>query len=346
MLRYHAAQLVDRLRIPSAVLALRAAARVPAWITVLAYHRVNDATAGADFDEGTVDVTPEAFDRHVAYAKRWFDVIGVGDLLAYTRGGALPRNPLLITFDDGYKDNWRAAVPILRKHGATATFFIATTYVSDRRLFWWDRLNYMVKRSPRAAIEIDYPTRLTVPLGGAGGGSQEKYRRRAFETLRKVITSHFKIDLWRFLDAVAEGSGVVLSREDERRLADDMILTWDEVRAMRRAGMDIQSHTRDHYVLPTMTDEHLAAELGGSREILEGVLGEPVRAISYPVGHRIPAALRKAVRHAGYELGFTNASGINHRWSFDPLDVRRLSLELGSPDGYFKTVLAIPYTSY
>lgn len=342
MLRYRAAELVDRARIPSAVLAFRAATRMSAWITVLAYHRVNHASAGADYDEGTVDVTPEAFDRHVAYAKRWFDVIGMGDLLDYARGGPLPRNPLLFTFDDGYKDNWRTAVPILQKHGATATFFIATTYVSDRRLFWWDRLSYMVKRSTRATIELTYPTRRSVPIAGPGD------RPRAFRTLRNVITQHFGIDLWRFLDAIAEGSGVTLTREDERRLANDMILTWDEVRAMRSAGMDIQSHTRDHYVLPTMTTEHLRAELGESREILEGILGEPVRALSYPVGHGVAAApeQREVVKSVGYELAFTNASGINHRWSFDPLNVRRLSLDLGAPDGYFKTVMAIPYTSY
>jgi hypothetical protein len=97
-----------------------------------------------------------------------------------------------------------------------------------------------------------------------------------------------------------------------------------------------------------MKKDHLEAELGGSREILEGVLGAPVRAISYPVGHGVAAdpVQRAAVKSAGYELGFTNASGINHRFRFDPLDVRRLSLDLDAPDGYFKTVMAIPYASY
>jgi peptidoglycan/xylan/chitin deacetylase (PgdA/CDA1 family) len=342
MLRYRAAELVDRAGIPSAVLALRAAARAPVWITVLAYHRVNNATAGADYDAGTVDVTPEAFDRQVAFAKRWFDVIGIGDLLAYARGARLPPNPLCITFDDGYKDNWQIAVPILEKHRATATFFIATTYVEDRRLFWWDRLAYMVKRSTREAITLDYPSAMTLPLRGDGA------RERAFDTLRAVITGHFGIDLWRFLDAVADGSGIVLTRDDERRLAEDLVLSWDDVRAMQSAGMDIQSHTRDHYVLRTMTSDHLRAELEGSREILEGILGAPVRALSYPVGHGVAAdpEQRAAVKRAGYELGFTNASGINHRLRFDPLDVRRLSLDLEAPDGYFKTVMAIPYASY
>ncbi len=339
MLRYRAANLLDRVKVPWAVLSLRSVAGISAWITVLSYHRVAESSAIGDFEDGTVDVTPEAFDTHVAYAKRWFDVIGIDDLFAFARGGPLPKNPILFTFDDGYLDNRKAALPILQRHGARATFFISTTYVSDRRLFWWDRLAYMVKRSTRERIEIEYPEKASVPLGPSGD------RKKAFRALRRFITEHVGIDIWRFLDVVAEASGVSLSREDEKRFAADMIMTWDDVKAMRAAGMDIQSHTCDHYVLPTLTPEHLRTELRQSREILEGVLKEPVRGISYPVGRGVVQlpTLRDEVKSAGYELGFSNASGVNHRWDFDPLDVHRFSLDVDSPDSYFRTVMAVPY---
>ncbi len=348
MLRYRVGKLVGRLRLPSVVLSLRNAAGISAWITVLLYHRVAPVGAGAEFDDGTVDVTPEAFDRQVAFARRWFDIIGVDDLLAFVRGGRLPNNPLLITFDDGYLDNRTTALPILRKHGARATFFIATTYVSDRRVFWWDRLNYMVKHSTRERVSVTYPAPLIVPLSGPGD------RGRAFTRLRSVITDHYGIDIWRFLDVVAEATGVGMSREDERRFAEDMILTWDDVRAMRAAGMDIQSHTCDHYLLPTLTEEHLRSELRRSREILEGVLGTPVRALSYPVGAGVAVqpSMRAEVTKAGYEIAFAASSassplsGINHRWSFDPLDIRRLAMDIDAPDGYFKMVLAVPYAAH
>ena len=127
MLRYRLAQLVDGASLPTAFLALRRASGVGPWISALVYHRVAHASAGADFDEGTVDVTPEAFERHVAYATRWFDVVGVDDLRGFAHGRRLPRNPLVITFDDGYLDNHLAAVPILRKYDARAIFFVATT---------------------------------------------------------------------------------------------------------------------------------------------------------------------------------------------------------------------------
>jgi peptidoglycan/xylan/chitin deacetylase (PgdA/CDA1 family) len=342
MLRYRAAEFVDRASIPTAFLALRKVAGVSPWITALTYHRVAPASAGVDYDEGTVDVTPEAFDRHVAYATRWFDLIGIDDLLGFVRGTSrLPPNPLLITFDDGYLDNLRVAVPILKKYGARATFFIATTYISERRLFWWDRLSYMVKRSDRETIDITYPVTASIPLLGAGD------RARAFRTLRAFLTDHFGIDIWRFLDGVAEATRVGLTRDEEQRLADEMILTWDHVREMRAAGMDIQSHTCDHNVLTTLNEERLRSELGHSREVLEGVLREPVRAISYPVGrgvHTTPA-LRREVKAAGYELGFS-ANGVNHRWRFDPLDVKRMSLDFDASDAFFRTSLALPYVGH
>jgi peptidoglycan/xylan/chitin deacetylase (PgdA/CDA1 family) len=339
MLRYRAAELLDRVRLPRVVMSLRSMAGTSPWITVLSYHRVAPASAAGQFEDGTVDVTPEAFDVHVAFAKKWFDIIGIDDLLSFARGGKLPKNPVLFTFDDGYLDNRKTALPILQKHGARATFFISTTYVSDRRLFWWDHLSYMVKRSTRERIEITYPTPTSLSLSGAGE------RRQAYRALRRFITEHVGIDIWRFLEVVGEATGVVLSREDERRFADEMILTWDDVKAMRAAGMDIQSHTCDHYVLPTLSTDHLRLELRRSREILEGVLNEPVRAISYPVGRGVVQlpTLREEVKRAGYELGFSNASGVNHRWDLDPLNVRRLSLDIDSPDSYFRTVMAVPY---
>lgn len=317
---------------------LRQAIGVSPWITVLSYHRVAPVEAVGDFEDGTVDVTPEAFDVHVAYAAKWFDIIGIDDLLSFVHGGSLPKNPLLFTFDDGYKDNRTTALPILQKHGAKATFFISTTYISDRRIFWWDKLSYMVKRSTKERFEITYPEKISVRLG------KTTERRQAFKTLRKCITEHYGIDLWRFLDHVAEASGVSIPRDQERRFADEMVMTWDDVKAMRSAGMDIQSHTCDHYVLPTMTDELLRSELARSREIIEGELKEPVRAISYPVGRFVSRpSLRKDVRDAGYELGFSNATGINHRWHLDPLNVKRISLDIDSPDSYFRTAMAIPY---
>lgn len=326
-------------KLPSLFLALRSRAASP-WITVLTYHRAAPPEAAAVFDDGVVDVTPEAFDRQVAFLVKWFDIIGVEDLLEFRRGGPLPKNPLLITFDDGYLDNHDVALPILKKHGTKAVFFMATHYLSERRLFWWDKINWLMKRCTKDAIELTFPAPERLVLGPTA-----RERKSAITRALRIVKDHHGLDLPRFLDALADACGVSLSREDETKLADSILMTWDHVKALRAAGMDVQSHTSTHRVLQTLRDDQLAEELGGSREVLEGVLGEKVRAISYPVGKplRYTPGIRNAVRKAGYELGFSNGTGVNHRWDFDPLDAKRISLDADLSDAMFHAMCALPY---
>jgi peptidoglycan/xylan/chitin deacetylase (PgdA/CDA1 family) len=140
---------------------------------------------------------------------------------------------------------------------------------------------------------------------------------------------------------------VSFAAAEERRLADETVLGWEQVVALRRAGMGVQSHTRTHRVLHTLEPAEVAEELRGSRARLEEVLAEPVRAISYPVGGpvgRYPE-VRRAVRDAGYELGFSNGTGVN-KLALDALDVKRISLDAKLSDAFFRTMLALPWLAY
>ena len=117
---------------------------------------------------------------------------------------------------------------------------------------------------------------------------------------------------------------------------------------MRREGADIQSHTHTHRVLQTMSDESIAADLARSRRLLEDVLGERVRAVAYPVGKApfYSTRVRDAVRSAGFDLGFSNRSGINQLTAFDALDAKRISIDPSFSDAYFAGVMALPALAY
>lgn len=327
------ARLLDAIGVTEAALRLRRATPVRS-LTVLMYHRVA-SSAGGLFDEGVVDATPEEFDRQLALMKRYFSIVGGDEVIAYARGGRLPSNPALITFDDGYLDNHDQALPILLRHGLRATFFIATSYISERRLFWWDRISHAVKSSPRDRICLEYPTRQEIPLGADRG--------LAISLLMRIVKDRYALDLPRFLDHVTEVCGVHWSAEVERGYADRLLMTWDHVRALRRAGMDVQSHTRTHRVLQTLPVAALDSELAGSRADLERELGEPVRMISYPVAKSIARApaIRAAVRAAGYEVGFSGARVPRPFSAFDALDLRRINVERDLPLSYFRGILAI-----
>src|SRR5437879_11917656 len=115
MSRRRLARALDEAKVLKAVLAWRATFGSP-WIAVLTYHRVADppwmAGRGSLFDDGVIDTSPEELDQQLAFVKAHFDPISLDDLLAFRRGGALPKNPALVTFDDGYRDNHDLAMPL------------------------------------------------------------------------------------------------------------------------------------------------------------------------------------------------------------------------------------------
>src|SRR5436305_13036169 len=99
--RERIAGLLDRTGALDALVRLRAHAPVQ-WLTILAYHRFSDGVSG-NFDDGVVDTTAEEFERQVVMMKKHFSVVGTEELCAFARGGTLPKNPVAITFDDGYR---------------------------------------------------------------------------------------------------------------------------------------------------------------------------------------------------------------------------------------------------
>src|SRR3954453_6510858 len=122
----------------------------PGWrgLVVLNYHRIG--TPGeTPLDRDLWNATVEDFDAQVALLTRNFDVVGPEDA-----GPRAAGRRVLITFDDGYRDNHAAALPILRAHGATATFFLATGFLDLSRLAWWDEVAWMVRTSGRDAALI------------------------------------------------------------------------------------------------------------------------------------------------------------------------------------------------
>ena len=331
-----AALLLHRLGVVPLTLALRRRLP-PRTLTVVNYHRVNDSEAAGEFDEVTLDATPEGFERQVRLLRREFTLLGPDDLGEHLRGRPWPPNPALLTFDDGYRDNYERALPILQRHGAKAFFFIATDFVTHRRLFWWDRISYTLKHARRSSFSIAYPHPRRIDLtSGVHGTATE---------LHRLVKETFDLDVGRFLSELAEAAEVVWNDELERQLADKLIMNWDQVRALRSAGMGIGSHTRRHRVLRTLPLAELSNELGGSRADLEAMLGEPVAAIAYPGGSRVPHPpdIRRAVESAGYELGFAYGRGTSTLSRLDPLDIKRLPVERDWSEARFRAAITFSF---
>jgi peptidoglycan/xylan/chitin deacetylase (PgdA/CDA1 family) len=154
------------------------------------------------------------------------------------------------------------------------------------------------------------------------------------------------MDLPRFMEELYRGCGAAWTPEEDRREADRSIMNWDEVRAIKDAGMDVQSHTRSHRVLATLPDEAFNEELGGARRELEARINAPVRTIAYPVGKSIATEprIREALIKAGYELGFTSTPGlVRMNGDEDYLDLKRIPIDRGISPALFRGALALPW---
>lgn len=329
-------KVLDGTRVISALLAARRHVAVP-WLTVLTYHRVGPRGAAGELDDGVLDAEPAQFAKQLALAREHFEPVGIDDVVAWLRGAPLPKNPLLVTFDDGYLDCRTVALPILQKHGIAATFFLATDYITERRLFWWDRIALLLKRSRREVLELTVPDAERLPLGSA--------RSEAERRLLQIVKKRRGLDLDAFLDDVARAADVHIAPEEERTLVDRYLMTWDDVSAMAQAGMDIGSHTRSHRILQTLDEASLDDELEGSRRDLEDRIGRSVRSIAYPVGYPVANYPRivRALARSGYEVGFSAASGASSTWvPPSRWDVKRLAMDVDHTDKFFRGILALP----
>jgi peptidoglycan/xylan/chitin deacetylase (PgdA/CDA1 family) len=325
-----------------AAMVVRKHVRLP-YLPIVTYHRLGDPRVDApELDDTVVDATKESFERQVELFMKRFTLVGIEELrLFFLERRPLPKNAAVITFDDGYRACHDVALPILKRAGARAVFFISTDHMSDRKAFWWDRVNYLVKRSTKTRAEIDYPSHAVFDLTGD--------RTKVIQRILDVIKTTFALDIERYLRALGDALGVAWTPQDDKRITDDILMTWDEVRALKKAGMDVESHSRSHRVFTTLPPDELREELVGSKRVLEEKLDAPVRAIAYPVSLSLGKhdGILEAVRDAGYDIGFSTSSGLGPLGPrTNPLDIQRFWVDPNLPHSYFRAALAVPHLTY
>jgi len=116
-----------------------------AYVRVLMYHHIQDEEVAKKRNQKNLNVTPEFFRKHLQYLKdKSYNVIGMADLKNFfDNGTSLPKNPVMLTFDDGYKDNYEKMYPILKEFGYKATIFVATGLLENEDYMSWADLKNM-----------------------------------------------------------------------------------------------------------------------------------------------------------------------------------------------------------
>jgi peptidoglycan/xylan/chitin deacetylase (PgdA/CDA1 family) len=286
-------------------------------LLVLTYHRIGDRET-AKYDAAVYEATAEAFSEQVQLLQRLYHVISLAEATELIlHPSRLRHRHVLITFDDGYRDNHDLALPVLKAHGATGVFFLPTSFIGTNRIPWWDQLADMVLRSTREVIHLQYPERLTFHLPGN--------QRRVIRSLLAIYKSAAMKDPARFFADVANAAGVEHCETVEER----QFMNWDEARHMVKSGMDIGSHTHSHELLAKQTREQQMWECLESKRIIHQELGVQVDSMAYPVGMAdcFNQVSVECLQQTGYRTAFSYVGAANFPEKIRPFSVERLTVD-------------------
>jgi peptidoglycan/xylan/chitin deacetylase (PgdA/CDA1 family) len=308
-------------------------------LRVLAYHRVLPAADEHSFghDIELVSAWEDEFDWQVRHMARHYEVITCHELVRLLDAGRpVPPRALMITFDDGFRDNHQIAMPILRRHGVPAVMYVATGYLDREDLFWFDGLVHDVLQSQAATLPVGDAN---IPLGETTDARRQA-AQQVLQRLKVMPDAVRQQALQRIRHALGTTPPATPMHESLHGP-----MNWSQVREMSDAGMEIGSHSVNHPVLAQVEDDdRLRRELEDSKAAIEHHTGRPVVSLAYPVGG--PGAyddrVIAATQAAGYRFAFTYAAGRNRLDGVDRYRMKRMAVERYVTRNRFAAMLAAP----
>jgi peptidoglycan/xylan/chitin deacetylase (PgdA/CDA1 family) len=281
--------------------------RRAAAFSVFTYHRVNDH--GDPFFEA---LPTEVFDRQMRLIARHYVALPVEELVDRLRAGAVPRNAVAITFDDGYRDVLTHAAPILARYHLPATVFLATGFIGTGETPWYDRLANALKATSASRVSMPFSDEV-LPL------ETTEDRLRALSRLQGHLKGLPEVDSRKALDDLLDSLGG--GKPDREKNA---FLRWDEVHALRGLGFRIGAHTVSHPILSRLSLDRARAEVIESKRAIEARCGIAPRAFAYPNGGEADYTpeVVELVQSAGFDCAVTTRFGLNTART-SPWELRR-----------------------
>jgi peptidoglycan/xylan/chitin deacetylase (PgdA/CDA1 family) len=283
-------------------------AALPRFLTrnrlkIVLYHGVSPSGEGI-FNYRRKFVSPQSFERQIAYFRRHYTILPLDEAVMRLYAGKLPPRALAITFDDGYRNNYEYAFPVLKKYNVPVAIFLVTDFVFGNTPLWVDRLEYAIAHGPESKKE-------KVAL--------DSQKRREMKELAND-------ERLRQLEELERSRGMVLHAADaDPRYAP---LTRDMLREMRAAGVMFGAHTESHPILSRVSPDEARTEIVNSRDAVARECGVVSHVFTYPNGE--PGdwtdETEKILAEADFAGALTTIPGVNGR-ATPRMRLKRISMD-------------------
>ncbi|MDX1589790.1 MAG: polysaccharide deacetylase family protein [Oleiphilaceae bacterium] len=273
---------------------------------ILMYHRFSDPPVRGW-------TSPAFFEAQVRHIRRHYQPMTLASLMQHRdRTGSMPPHAVVVTVDDGYRDFYQLAFPILRHYGVPATLYATSGFVDQRLWLWPDKVTWLLSQVHSLAEPLQRPGFSTDP-----GVLTEPRRRQLWHQLIHHLLSLPDAEKHRCIESLYRELKVSLP---EQAPAGFEAMSWDQLREVQEAGIEVGGHTQTHPSLGQVSDTQAREEIHGCHTELIRQLGPRPRTFCYPNGQPgdLTPRLQPLVAEAGF-LGavtaFPDALGCRHRYA-------------------------------
>lgn len=255
-----------------------------------------------------------SFEAHMETLARHFAPVSLDEVTQFAKSGKeLPPRAVAVTFDDGFADNYEVALPILSRYGIPATFYIMVDAVTNGMLPWYCRIRFAFNTTTRS----EWRDALGRTFRLASPQERNTAMVKAWENAARmtgIVQQEFVAGVEKLLEI------------ESVKAPHGFMLTWDQVRALKKAGHIVGAHTLSHPNVAQVSEREARAEIVGSKKTLDREMGEPTEHFSYPHPALNPQWSKKTLeitREAGFKSAVLTTRG-RVRAGDEPLALKRI----------------------
>ena len=288
----------------------------PQKLSIMLYHGFCDSQNKGEGTPNSKFMPITEFERHLKVYLKYGTPISLKDLLSKEK---LPPNPIVVTIDDGYANNYDLGFPVLKRYNFPATLFLTTGFI-DRTLFLWtDWLEFIAANASNINIKIEL-NKEAIPFNLG----EPQTRNNAVKQLKSILKNMPMDKIKSFLCELQE---MLKVKYDWERIPEYLQpLTWEQIREMKKSGLiSFGGHTVSHAILSRCSKEQQNFEMVESKARIEKELNEECLILAYPNGKEndFTGETIRLAQKANYKIAVTTNSGYENSNEYDSYKLKR-----------------------